>query len=268
MKILSWNILSGGFKDYGSPELRPARIDGFVNAIKSINPDFVSLVDTYRWTEVFTPKDLQELFGYLNTLSVNLEDERLLTKGHDNGVTVLTRLSNPKMEVFKMATRNSIRTEMGEVDIFSVYLDDLSEEVRIKQISEVIKLVNHNKPTIIIGDLNTIDKDDLIEANKITVKLASKYPGPMKAMESSLNEMKRGEVTRILCKNGFRDLGKGRGNTVPAKLFPLPITEPAIRLDYAFGNNLVELEEFKVLMEDKFAVLSDHYPIWMNIETK
>ncbi len=94
-------------------------------------------------------------------------------------------------------------------------------------------------------------------------ELGRKFPGPMKSMESSLNEMKRGEVTKMLINNGFVDLDKG--NTIPAKLFPLPTDEPIARLDYAFGNSQIKLEEFKVLTDAKYGNLSDHYPIWMRV---
>lgn len=52
---------------------------------------------------------------------------------------------------------------------------------------------------------------------------------------------------------------------VPAKLFPLPVEKPVIRLDYAFGNSRVKLEDFKVLTDLKYGSLSDHYPIWMRV---
>jgi len=266
-EILSWNILSGGFKDYGSPEKRPERIDGLASVIKDLNPDIVSLVDTHRWTEVFTPDELKQIFGYPYVHTVKLEDQRLVTKGHDNGITVFSQIAETEIQTIWLATRNAIRTKVGGIDIFSVYLDDVSEDTRIKQIEAVLKLVNPNTPTIITGDLNTFDNDDLAETDKQLETLGRKFPGPMKSMKGSLNEMKRGEVTKILTNAGFVDLGKGKGDTVPAKLFPLPVNDPVLRLDYAFGNNLIKLEEFKVITDEKYGNLSDHYPIWMRVSS-
>jgi endonuclease/exonuclease/phosphatase family metal-dependent hydrolase len=266
-EILSWNILSGGFKDYGSPEKRPDRIDGLASVIKELKPDVVSLVDTHRWTEVFTPDELKQIFGYPSVHTVKLEDQRLIAKGHDNGVTVFSQIAGTEMQTIWLATRNAIRTKIGEIDIFSVYLDDLNEDTRIKQIQAVLKLVDPNIPTIITGDLNTFDENDLNEAKNSLDELGRKYPVPIKNMEASLNEMKRGEVTQILKDNGFSDLGRNAGNTVPAKLFPLPVEKPVIRLDYAFGNSRVKLEDFKVLTDPKFGNLSDHYPIWMRVSS-
>jgi len=267
LEILSWNILSGGFKDYGSSEKTPERIDGLASVIKELKPDIVSFVDTHRWTEVFTVEDLKRIFGYPNVHMVKLEDQRLIEKGHDNGVAVLSQFHDVQMETIWLATRNAIKTRVEGMDIFSVYLDDISEDTRIKQIKAVLALVDPNIPTIITGDLNTFDKHDLNETKSNLDELSRRYPGPMKSMETSLNEMKRGEVTQLLKINGFRDLGKDAGTTVPAKLFPLPVEKPVIRLDYAFGNSRVKLEDFKVLTDPKFGNLSDHYPIWMRISS-
>lgn len=268
MKILSWNILSGGYKGYGSIENKLERFDKLVDAIKKIDVDVVNLVDTHRWTEVFTIQELQQIFNYPFVYTVKLNDERLITKGHDNGVTVLSRIPDTKMASIWISTRNAIKVETREVDIFSVYLDDVSEGTRIKQIKTILGLVNKNKATIITGDLNTIDSSDLIKTNFEMDKLALKYPEPMKTMKTSLNEMKRGEVTGMLADNGFIDLGKGYGNTIPAKLFPLPTEKPIARLDYAFGNEKILLEKFEVLTDEKIGYLSDHYPIKMCVKFK
>ncbi len=266
-EILSWNILSGGFKDYGSPEKKPERIDGLASVIKELQPDIVSLVDTHRWTEVFLPEELKNIFDYQYIRMVKLDDQRLITKGHDNGITVFSQIAGTETQTIWLATRNAIRTKVGGIDIFSIYLDDVNEDTRIKQIQAVLELVDTHTPTIITGDLNTFDNDDLAETNKQLEALGHKFPGPMKSMEGSLNEMKRGEVTKILTNAGFVDLGKGKGNTVPAKLFPLPVNGPVLRLDYAFGNNLIKLEEFKILTDEKYGNLSDHYPIWMRVSS-
>lgn len=264
-EILSWNILSGGFKEYGSTEIKPSRIDALAKVITEIKPDVISLIDTYRWAEIFTTQELQQLFGYPYVLSVKLDDERLLAKGHDNGITVFSRVPETRMYTIRLSTRNAVRTSARGIDIFSIYLDDLSEDTRMRQIQDVLRLVNPNTPTIITGDFNTIDLADLTETSKKIEELGRKFPGPVKSMVGLFTEMKRGEVTKMLGEHGFVDLGKGAGNTVPAKLFPLPTDEPIVRLDYAFGSSQIKLEEFKVLTDDKYGNLSDHYPIWMRI---
>ena len=166
-----------------------------------------------------------------------------------------------------MATRNAIQVHTPNLDIFSVYLDDVNEDTRLLQMRTILGKVNPNLPTIILGDMNTVDQIDLEKTNLHMANLAAKFPGPMKSMEPSLNEMRRGEVTKMLGQEGYIDLGMGKGDTLPAKLFPLPTDGPIARFDYAFANKLVKLDSFRVLTEEPYASLSDHYPIWMRVTT-
>lgn len=265
MNILSWNILSGGFKDYESNENRPPRIQEIAKVIGEIKPDIVCLIDTYRWTEVYTKEELKQLFGYPYIHSVKLDDKRLIAKGHDNGITVFSQVKNTSMKTIRLETRNAIHVQVKDIDVFSVYLDDLNEDVRVKQVKALLKHIDPNTPTIIAGDLNTLDFDDIKKTDEHIKRLSQKFPGPMNNMEQSLNEMKRAKVTKLLKDNGFIDLGKNLGNTVPAKLFPLPVENPILRIDYAFTNRQIKLEEFKVLVDDAFGILSDHYPIIIKI---
>lgn len=264
VEILSWNILSGGFSSYDSMAKTPDRLDLLVSTTRSINADFVSLVDTHRWTEVFTTEDLIRLFGYANVYSVKLDDERLKAIGRDNGVTVLTRLPVEKFETIRIFSRNAIKTLVGGVDIFTAYLDDASEETRLQQTDSLLEQVSPGVPTIIIGDLNTIDEIDLPEASKQIGDIFKKHP-EVKSMESGLREMMRGGVTRKLKEEGFVDMGMGRGNTVPSKLFPIQIDEPMIRLDYGFCTSNIKIENFEVLRGTEFDQLSDHFPIKMRV---
>ena len=142
IEILSWNILSGGFKDYGSPEKRPERIDGLASVIKELKPDIVSLVDTHRWTDIFTVTQLKQIFGYPFVQPIKLDDERLIGIGHDNGVTVFSQIAGTEMQTIWLATRNAIKTKVGGIDIFTIYLDDVNEDTRIKQIKAVLELVD------------------------------------------------------------------------------------------------------------------------------
>lgn len=268
LEILSWNILSGGFKNYGSLETRPSRIETIVSAIKKIKPDLVSLIDTYRWTEIFSTDELKQLFEYPVVHMVKLEDQRLITKGHDNGIAVFSKNPDAKMSPVWLGTRNAIKTHLAGIDIFSVYFDDVSEEARVKQTQAVLKLVDPKVPTIIIGDLNTFSEKDLEQTSRSLNKLGEKHPEAIKVMDTSLKEMKKCKVTQLLSENGFFDLGQKAGYTVPAKLFPVPTEKPIIRLDYAFANEKIKLADFKVLTDEGFGNLSDHYPIWLKISIK
>lgn len=265
MEILSWNIMSGGFNSCNSTAMTPDRIDLLASTIKSIDADFVSLVDTHRWTEIFTFEDLKKLFGYQNVYSVKLEDERLKLKGHDNGVTVLTRLPVGKFETIRMFSRNAIKTSAGGVDIFTTYLDDVSEDTRMRQTDTLLDHVSTSVPTIITGDLNTIDEFDLTETRKQVEEMFDKRP-EARVAQPVFKEMMRCEVTRKIRQSGFIDMGKGKGNTVPSKLVPIKIDQPITRLDYGFCTSNINIENFEVLRGAEFDQLSDHYPIKMSVE--
>jgi endonuclease/exonuclease/phosphatase family metal-dependent hydrolase len=191
----------------------------------------------------------------------------LIVTGHDNGLTVFSQIPDTRTQTIRLVTRNAVSVTVGGINIFSIYLDDVSEETRIKQIEAALKLVNPNTPILITGDLNTIDPNDLAETNIKIAELARKFPELVKNKENSLNEMKRGEVTRLLISRGFSDLGKEAGNTYPAKLFPLLVDAPIARFDYAFGSSQIKPEEFKVLTDAKYGNLSDHYPIWLRVSS-
>lgn len=267
ISVLSWNILSGGFTDYGTPEKFPPRLNRIAATIRTLNPDILSLVDTYRWTEVFTPEKLSQIFGYPNVFSIPLKDRRLEIKGHDNGITVFTKSPDTHFETVRIRTRNAVKTRVLGNDIFSVYLDDVSEDTRLKQAKSILKLINIKIPTLVTGDMNTFDLVDLPETIQNLKILETMFPGQMKSMANSLSQMKRAQVTESFKNAGLFDLGKGKGNTVPAKLFPLKTDKPIVRIDYAFANNLLKLEDFRVLTGQTYGDLSDHYPIFMKVSS-
>ncbi len=265
IRILTWNILSGGFTKYGSDETRPPRLPALADVIRRLEPDVACLIDTYRWADMFSPNDLQQLFNFPFAYTAKLDDERLKILGHDNGITVLSHIPSTSAHTIRIATRNALAVRTPGLDIFPTYLDDTSEDTRKAQLTVLLREVHKNIPTVITGDFNTFDKSDLAKTSEALEKMRQAYPTAQAKMEHSLNEMKRGEVTRMLTNAGFIDQGKGRGNTMPAGLFPLKLATPIARIDYTFGNKSVKLKNFQVLTGEPYANLSDHYPILTTI---
>lgn len=254
MKVLSYNIMSGGFNDYGDVSNVPERLDLFKEIIDQEKADFVSLIDTYKWTEVYTPDNLKNIFGYKNVFLVKLDDKRLIKKGHDNGITVLTSLEVKSFKKIRLFNRNAIKTEVvfkgKEIDIFSVYLDDLSEDTRLEQIKSLFKLINKNKATVFMGDLNSLDKSDETIIPSINLGL-----------DKVLKDMGRGEVISFIKEKDFNDSNIDKLKTVPTKLFPIKIDKPILRLDYIFYNQYLKSKNFEVLTGEIFDKTSDHFPI-------
>lgn len=267
MNILSWNIMSGGFNSYNSTEEIPDRLDLLVSTIKLINADFVSLVDTHRWTEVFSNEDLIRLFGYGYVYSVKLNDDRLISIGHDNGVTVLSRLPVEKFEMIRISGRNAIKTSIDGFDIFTTYLDDVSEDTRLKQVDMLLKMVKPNIPTVIVGDLNTFENSEVKTSQSALAKLFAQNPKFI-GMKPVMDDMARAEVIRLLELNEFVDTGKNKGNTIPSKLFPIKLDEPILRVDYGLCTPNIKINNFEVLRGEEYDQLSDHYPIKLSISLK
>lgn len=246
--------MSGGFSSYTSSSSLPERLDLIKRALKKINADFVSLIDTFRWDKIFTRHDLQKIFNYKNAYCVNLEDERLKKLGHNNGITVLTNLPVKKFQTINLSNRDAIKTEIifknQPLDIFSLYLDDLSEETRVKQVRSLFKYFNSDRQTILMGDFNSLSQED---ATKI------KYIGQF---FSILEKMKHSQVIPLIRKAGFIDAGEMGGATIPTKM---AIKVPFLRLDYIFYTPKLEMVNFHVFKNPFFDLVSDHYPIGANI---
>jgi len=83
-----------------------------------------------------------------------------------------------------------------------------------------------------------------------------------------LDQMKRGEVTRILERHRFLDADKNGTPTAPSKLFPVKIESALLRVDYAFHTKDIQISNFKVLKDSIFDKASDHYPIVFEVNIK
>ena len=261
--------MSGGFDSYNYEDKIPQRLDLLSEAVKQIGADFVGLVDTFRWDEIFTEKEIKEMFGYKYSYVVKLDDERLKKLGHDNGISVLTNLPVKNFETVRIFNRNAIKTtieyENRTIDIFSVYLDDLSEEVRKKEISCLLCEVNKNTPTIIMGDLNSLTKD-FAKNNDQLEKFWVENPKVKEKLYSSINEMSRGEVIKLIESSSFIDSSEKKENMVSTKLSEAKFTGPFLRLDYAFHTPDLKVANFKVMRDNIFDKASDHYPICFEVE--
>ncbi|MFA6004999.1 MAG: endonuclease/exonuclease/phosphatase family protein [Patescibacteria group bacterium] len=270
MRVASYNILSGGFNSYSYDSPLPERIDILKKVIKSINADFIGLIDTFRWDSLYTNKQLAELFSYKSAYCINLNDQRLIKKGHNNGITVLTNVPVDHFETVRIETRNAIKSTLkinkNTLDIFTVYLDDLSEDTRILQSKKLLQNVSQDNPTIVMGDLNTLSEHDIPKIIPFIDQLATESPQIYEGLHSVLSEMKRGEVIKMFEAYGLKDAGKNEGPTAPTRLVPMKIENPILRIDYAFHTDNIQVLNFKILKDTIFDQASDHYPIVFELE--
>ena len=122
MKIAAYNIASGGFNSYDSLSDQPERLPLLQKVIKKIGADFIGLVDTFRWREVFTTNDLRKIFGYQNTFHININDQRVDER---IGIAVLTNLPVKHFKSIRLKTRDCLKTQIDHqgkvIDIFTLY---------------------------------------------------------------------------------------------------------------------------------------------------
>ena len=269
MNILHWNIEAGGYASYASTDKYPKKMNKIVEAIGAIGADFVSLVDVYRWGNVYTVEELKKMFGYSQVFLTELEDKNLPFCRNKLGVLTMTNDHEVKFEKIRAYDRNFIKTTLTtkniELDIFSIHLNHLGEEIRKKEASALLKY-NRSRPTIIVGDFNTIDEADLETTKRITDNPIIKLGTMIKKSRPIIKGMYPATVTKIFKQAGLTDWGEGKGNTYPSFKVPLILNGPAARLDYAFGSKDIKLIKFEVLKHKKYDQLSDHYPILVEIE--
>jgi len=262
MKIASYNISSGGFNGYNPVSFKPERIEVLKQAIKIIDADFVGLIDTFRWDEIYRENGLKQLFDYKNNFCINLNDERLKKKGHNNGIAVLTNLVVYSFKTINLLTRDAIKTEVQikdkPVDIFSVYLDDLNENTRISQITELLRHVT-NKPTILLGDLNTVYPED---RPKLKSDLNHLLLERSEFKERDFKELLRAEVIPLIKSKGFVGArGDGPRTSTAATSLSKQKFGAIFKIDHIFHSPDIKVEKFQVLKGSIFEKASDHYPI-------
>lgn len=265
MRIASYNILSGGFDQYRKDLKKSRRFNVLKQAIIKLNADFIGLIDTYRWDEIYTNKQIAELFSYKKAYCINLNDDRLRRIGHNNGITVLTNNEVKSVETISLKTRDAIRARMiideKGVDVYTVYLDDLSEDARVEQVIALLRQIDMNYPSIIMGDLNALKKEDVSKLKPLIDKFFLVNPELLAGYEDVLKQMMVGTALSKIEGGGFVDATHIMQATAPTKLFPAKLEDPILRLDYAYYRGKVKISNFEVRREEIFDRASDHYPI-------
>jgi len=261
MKVLSYNVMNGGYNSYSSKANTPERLDLLKKVITDIDADFIGLIDTFRWKEVFTPNDLRKHFGYRNVFCIDMDDTRVDKR---IGLTVLSKF-DMQCKQLRIYNRNCIKSTINrkgyEYTIFTAYLDDLSEDTRLLEIKSLLSQITR-KNTVIMGDLNTFTKSDLEHIPKDVQNYFRKEPDLYKDLKSAFQEMKRGEVVYLLQKEGFVNGMPTFQATAPSKLFPGDFDAPFVRIDYVFHSKDMQIKEAKVLKSGVLDRTSDHFPIY------
>lgn len=269
IRFAEWNILNGGFEGYSSTTKTPPRLTDIREGVRQLNATFVSLIDTYRWDALYTNENLKRMFGFAHAFCINLQDDRLETLGHNNGITVLSNLDVQKFETIRIKTRNAAKTTLQvngkPFDIISVYLDDVREKTRLEQMRALLQYVAPDRKTIIFGDFNCISDRDVKPIKKIMKSILQNLPSKVRKRLFSVEEKlaHRGTI-RFLETQGFIDADKKRQPTTPTHKIS-PIVPPFLRINYAFCTADIAVASTRVVRGKFFDRASDHFPLIVEI---
>lgn len=264
MKVLTYNIMSGGFNSYCSSSTLPERLDILKVAIQDIDADFVALIDTFRWKEVFTENDLINYFGYKYTFCIDMNDSRVDEK---IGITILSKFQI-QSESIRIYNRDCVKTQINinskNIILYTVYLDDLSEDVRLKEVEDLLSGIQKDN-TIIMGDFNTFAKYDSDFMPNDIKALFQDNPDLYKIIHNSIEEARRGEVIELLEQNELINAMPNFVPNVPTKLSPLRLDSPIFRVDYVYHTKDIVIDKVEVLKSDLLDKTSDHLPIYFEV---
>ena len=259
---MAYNVLAGGFRDYDSSEVVPERLELITKAIKSVGADLVGLVDVFRWKEKYSEAELKKRFGYKNVYSIDLTDK--IIHGGYMGITVMTNLEVKKFETINIGQTQAIKTRTKELDIFTIYLDHWSEETRLKEVTDILKQVDSQKLTVIMGDFNSMDMASAGAGQKMVVWGVSQF-FPEESKRKVIKDMGRGEVVKLIKNYGLVDADNKNVLTFPSEFFRVKTPGAIFKIDYAFVSKNVKVKNHQVLKGGIWEKSSDHYPIVIEI---
>lgn len=262
MKIAAYNIRSGGFTRYEEKGDQPARISLLQKAVKEIDADLIGLIDTYRWPEIFTKKDIQQLFGYEHIAHVPLDSAN---KGPCSQTTLTTLSRIPFTHTQKrIYNRNvmkvTVAIEKQLMDIFVTYFDYSKESNRRKEAHSLLKLVTTDLPTIVMGDMNTFGRFDIPKELSAGLHLISHILHLDTILPPSWLTIINSRVPEYFREAGFTSVNAGHTPTGPTPLFMGRLAPACLELDYIWSRG-IGVTHGRILREGIFDKASDHFPI-------
>jgi endonuclease/exonuclease/phosphatase family metal-dependent hydrolase len=269
LKVMAWNIKKGGFDTYRPDSMVPARegqIQSFIDdSHHNQGVESVSLTDALLWDEVYGgDQGIASHLGYKDARFMPLDDERLNRNvGSGIGLVFASDIPIEQSRALDLESRQGLSTilDIGKhgLQIATVYLDDLSQDVREKQIRALINNLEKDIPTAIVGDFNMLRPElkgatFTIQAKDLAVRsLASIVPG--KELRTTIVEMNKRTGVPLVESFGFNDADSSKMRpTAPSIL-------PVFGIDYIFSNDGVTVTNVKVKgsqeASDHLAIMAD-----------
>jgi len=266
VKIATYNVASGGYSSYDSTAKLPERLQLLQSRIRATDADILGLTDTFRWQETFSSQQVQRLFNYPYSYHIDMDDARVDTR---IGVALLSRYPIVDYKEVRLHSRSAIKATIRLEDhdelleIFIVYLDDLSELTRQEQTDSLISYLPTYKPTIIMGDFNAIWPQHA----PMLKKAADNFFASVSDVDNDIDYSAVRKTVASLYKATTLPSLAAHGFSEPLDLFPTALTPlhdlklPTIfPVDHILGRGCT-LTNYSVLTGREFEAASDHFPL-------
>jgi len=181
MNITSFNILADVFIDFNNPEIYYPTIDKKMLKMKN---RFNTLIKYIKGDIIM----LQEVTPYIRSKLISLFKTKYIVlplSTHISNTETTGNLTLIKKNKFKTINYNTLYindnaisiTSTDDTDIYNIHLNDISNEVRIKELKYIISTFNKTRKIIIGGDFNSDNKKlhNLLKDFKMNIQPKSTY---------------------------------------------------------------------------------------------
>lgn len=264
VKILSYNVLYGLKKD-------SVNIERYKKLIAKLNPDIVATQEMNG----FTQKSLESLANsYGHPYALQSKEE-----GFPTALTSKKPMVNAK-KVTENMWHSYIYSKVDGLHIFVIHFSPFSYKKRLEEVRNIIAQTNEipaDEPILIMGDFNSLSPEDKSNYNDKLV--ASMHLSEEK--HDHIRNLNNGQidytVIGALLKAGFKDTFYLKENafegTAPTfkdgsgKIKQSNAGTPK-RIDYIFCNDVAakSITVSKVIKDDLTHFISDHYPMYIELE--
>jgi endonuclease/exonuclease/phosphatase family metal-dependent hydrolase len=157
---------------------------------------------------------------------------------------------NHKIEIENNEIRSLVLLKTPYFNLNVTHLDVISEEVRLKQYEKMLKLMDHKKPNIFMGDFNSLRFEDYSTENWRKIEKVRKEKNWELPQTDLIREVEKSFYDVWSTSTDQEVSGTCRFNT---------------RIDYIFisKENNFKIQEFKKIVNDE---ISDHYPLFMKFK--
>lgn len=273
IKIASWNVEGRLSK---TTSLSRGTPDHIIKTIRLINADIMILPDAHNEEFIEKLKSKQSLIdmGY-SIFNAPYDDDaaaRPDTNSDYMSLVLLTRLPVSEFKIIKLGNfRNAIDAtftieEGRQFRIFGVHLDDRSEDMRVKQINDLINITNKTTiPVVVMGDFNAMHGEDFWPARILCskfIKILAKHVWP--SVFGRAVEMARGEALKSLeTKTDLIDIDQLHRPTTTPKMRGhewMPNIR-LIQIDHIFTSKSINCNNYNIATDGG----SDHRAISVEI---